>query len=185
MHPLDEGPELLVESSAPATGELYPDEALAREEQQLAAAAMDLRDDEPAALHLQFVLKTQKCKDADCGEVHPMLVRVPMTRDEHAMYRDQHPCCWYPALDDEDTFVKALEMDAEQLVSPCQRHQHTFTCYKYYYQMRLRDPGLRKACRFKFGRKLVVTSHITEEGAIMLRRLSHLLIITIATCCRR
>jgi len=130
-------------------------------------------EDDPFAFRLEFVLKTQKCKDPDCGQVHPMLVRVPMSRDEQAMYRDQHPCCWLPPLDDERLFAKALKMDAEQLVSPCQRHKHTFTCYKYYDQLRKRDPTIRRACRFKFGRKLVVTSSITAEGAILLRRLSH------------
>ena len=120
-----------------------------------------------------FVLKIQQCKDPECQQVHPMIVRVPMTREQQLLYRDQHPCSWLPPLADDDAFAEALERDAEQLVSPCQRHQHSFTCYKYYHQLRKRWPSIRKACRFHFPRKLVIAPSISPDGEICLRRLSH------------
>jgi hypothetical protein len=127
----------------------------------------------PYSLQLEYVLKTQLCKDKECQAVHPMLVRIPMTRDDHFFYRNQHPCCWLPVLEDDETFEQAMLTDLQQLVAPCQRHQHTRTCYKYHDQLRQKHPEVKRSCRFHFGRELLVTSWISAEGGIFLRRLSH------------
>src|SRR5690242_15769204 len=102
-------------------------------------------------------MKDQDCKFCDQPhqpEHHPMMVRMPLTREANNAFRDLHPCSWLPPISNDETLLKRVEQDSVSTIGVCQRHSHTATCYKYYDQLRKKYPGLKKVCRFHFAKEL-------------------------------
>jgi hypothetical protein len=117
-----------------------------------------------------YELKTQTCQY--CAERHPMMVRIPMKQEDLQKFRDQHPCCWLPAVRDSESLASVMLEDQSQMVNICQRHIHSATCYKYYNALRKSHPEMKKCCRFHLARVLSATTTI-DEGKITMRRAAH------------
>jgi hypothetical protein len=97
----------------------------------------------------QYIVKDQKCRYCE-QDHHCMVVRLPMSQDNNAKWRDAHPCTWVPPVPEKHSLLARIEADLVQLVGPCQRHTHSSTCYNTTILFAKRILGSKKAAVFTF-----------------------------------
>jgi hypothetical protein len=106
--------------------------------------------------HLSTIVSEQ----FPAGEVPvPALPTAPSSSASSSSKSDQNVCSARPTHPDSPDFEKNFADDLKQIVTACNVHKHTATCYKYGH----------KDCRFAFERPAIEVAYI-KDGVIFLQR---------------
>jgi hypothetical protein len=103
--------------------------------------------------HLSTIVSEQ----FPAGEIPVPAVPAPTSSSASAC--DKNVCSARPTHPDSSSFEVNFPDDLKQIVTACNVHKHTSTCYKYGH----------KSCRFSFERPAIEVAYI-KEGVIFLQR---------------